>query len=62
MLTTEGLKVFFSRISLESVYGENYEPYIYAALQSAKVMLVITTDRQELNSVWFYKCTFYTNF
>ena len=51
-LTRAGIRTFFSRITLEEHLGENYEPYIYAALQSAKVMLVITTDRQELNSVW----------
>ena len=51
-LTRAGIRTFFSRITLEEHLGENYEPYIYAALQSAKVMLVVTTDRQELNSVW----------
>ena len=52
MLTKEGLKVFFSRISLESVYGENYEPYIFAALNSAKVMLLIGTKSEYFNATW----------
>ena len=51
-LTRADIRTFFSRITLEEHLGENYEPYIYAALHSAKVMLVVTTDRQELNSVW----------
>lgn len=36
-LTDEGLKVFFSRITLEDKLGTAYEPYIFAALNSAKV-------------------------
>ena len=47
-----GVRAFFSRISLESHLGENYEPYIYAALQSAKVMLVVTTNGEHCDSVW----------
>ena len=51
-LTRAGIRTFFSRITLEEHLGENYEPYIYAALKSAKVMLVVTTDKSDLNSVW----------
>ena len=36
-LTQEGYKVFFSRITLEDKLGAAYEPYIFAALNSAKV-------------------------
>ena len=43
-LTDEGYRVFFSRISLEDKLGEAYEPYIFAALNSARVMLVIATQ------------------
>lgn len=50
-LTERGYAVFFSRISLESSPGE-YEPYIFNALNSAKVMLVVGTDYENLNSVW----------
>ena len=51
-LTKEGLRVFFSRITLEDKLGHQYEPYIFAALNSAKVMLVVTTDPTNVNSVW----------
>ena len=51
-LTKEGLRVFFSRITLEDKLGQQYEPYIFAALNSAKVMLVVTTDPANVNSAW----------
>ncbi len=51
-LTEEGYKVFFSRITLEDKLGVAYEPYIFAALNSAKVMLVIGTNKENINSVW----------
>jgi len=51
-LTQEGYKVFFSRITLEDKLGQQYEPYIFAALNSARVMLVIGTKQEYFNSVW----------
>ena len=51
-LTEKGYKVFFSRISLEDKLGQEYEPYIFAALNSARVMLVIGTDYEYMNAVW----------
>lgn len=51
-LTKEGYRVFFSRITLEDKIGTAYEPYIFAALNSAKVMLTVGTSRGNLNSVW----------
>lgn len=51
-LTGRGLRVFFSRISLENKLGSAYEPYIFAALQSAKVMLVVATRRDHVEAVW----------
>ncbi len=51
-LTREGYKVFFSRITLEDKLGSAYEPYIFAALNSAKVMLVIGTTKDNFNAVW----------
>jgi tetratricopeptide (TPR) repeat protein len=51
-LTKENYKVFFSRITLEDKLGEEYEPYIFAALNSAKVMLVIGTKPEYFNAVW----------
>lgn len=51
-LTQKGYKVFFSRITLETKLGEMYEPFIFAALNSAKVMLVIGTKEAYFNAVW----------
>lgn len=51
-LTDEGFKVFFSRITLEDKLGTAYEPYIFAALNSAKVMVVVGTRPEYINSVW----------
>ncbi len=51
-LTTEGFKVFFSRITLEDKLGIAYEPYIFAALNSAKVMVVLGTKPEYFNAVW----------
>lgn len=51
-LQKEGLKVFFAKITLENKIGESYEPYIYAALNSSKVMLVIGTKKEYLESIW----------
>ncbi len=51
-LTNEGFKVFYAAITLESKLGQEYEPYIFAALHSARVMLVIGTDPDYFNAVW----------
>lgn len=51
-LTREGYRVFFSRVSLENHLGQAYEPYIFAALNSAKVMLVVGTDYENFDAVW----------
>ena len=51
-LEKEGYKVFFSRISLEKQLGQQYEPYIFNALNSAKVMLAIGTKPEYFNAVW----------
>lgn len=51
-LTKEGLRVFFSRITLEDKTGQQYESYIFAALNSASVMLVVATNADNVNSVW----------
>ena len=51
-LTQEGFKVFFSRITLEDKLGAEYEPYIFAALNSAKVMVVLGTKPEYFNAVW----------
>ena len=51
-LTGKGLKVFFARITLEDRLGQQYEPYIYAALHSARVMLAIGTQYEYYDAVW----------
>ncbi len=51
-LTNEGYRVFFSRITLEDKAGTEYEPYIFAALNSAKVMVAIGSKPEYFNAVW----------
>ena len=51
-LTEKGYRVFFSRITLEDKLGTEYEPYIFAALNSAKLMLAFGTDYEYYNAVW----------
>ena len=51
-LTDKGYRVFFSRITLQGKLGEAYEPYIFAALNSAKVMLAVGTCYEYYNAVW----------
>lgn len=51
-LTQEGMKVFYAAITLEDKLGKEYEPYIFAALNSAKVMLVVGTKPQYFSAVW----------
>ena len=52
VLTDKGYRVFFSRISLEDKLGQAYEPYIFAALNSAKIMLAVGTSFENYNAVW----------
>lgn len=51
-LTEQGFRVFFARITLEDKVGSQYEPYIFAALNSAKVMIVVGTKPEYMNAVW----------
>ena len=51
-LTQEGFKVFFARITLEDKLGTAYEPYIFSALNSSKVMVVLGTKPEYFNAVW----------
>ena len=45
-------RVFFARKTLEKKLGSEYEPIIYAALSTAKVMVVIGTCPEHFTSVW----------
>ncbi len=51
-LTKDGYRVFLSRISLEKIIGKEYEPYIYSALYTSKIMLLVSTNVDYINSVW----------
>lgn len=51
-LTQEGFKVFYAAITLEDKLGQEYEPYIFAALNSAKVMLAIGSKSEYFTAVW----------
>jgi len=51
-LIKDGYRVFFARDTLREVAGADYEPYIYAALSSAKIMLAIGTKHEYYDAVW----------
>ena len=51
-LKEEGYKVFFSRESLRGKVSEHYEPYIYNALRTAKVMIVYGQNPEYFSAVW----------
>lgn len=47
-------RIFFSKESLNSISGNDYEPYIYHALNTAKVLLVLCSSRDNLESKWVH--------
>ncbi len=49
-LAEQGYRVFFSRESLRGKVGEKYEPYIFNALSTAKVMLVYGSKSEYITS------------
>ena len=51
-LVDAGYKVFFSRVSLRGKVAEQYEPYIYNAIKTAKVMIVFGEKPEYFNSTW----------
>ena len=51
-LENYGYKVFFSRVTLQDKIGVNFEPYIFAALKSAIVMVVIGTRQEYFEATW----------
>ena len=52
LLTAKKYRVFFARITLEDKLGVEYEPYIFAALNSARIMLVVGTNHDYFDAVW----------
>ncbi len=51
-LEKEGFKTFFAAITLEGKLGTAFEPYIFAALNSAKVMIVLGTKPEYFVAPW----------
>ncbi len=51
-LTQEGYKVFYAYVTLEDKAGRDYEPIIFAALNSAKVMLVVGSKPEYFQAPW----------
>lgn len=51
-LLKKGYRVFFSRVSLKNIEVNTYEPIIFAALMSSKVMLSIGSCQEYFNATW----------
>ena len=51
-LTDLGYHVFYSHITLRDKVGEKYEPYIFNALSTAKVMIVYGSKPEYITSTW----------
>ena len=51
-LRERGYRVFFSRESLRDKAGEKYEPYIYGALATAKVMILYGSKPEYISATW----------
>ena len=52
ILKEKGFKVFFAEETLNSVAGVKYEPYIFAALTSAKVMVLFGSRKEYFEATW----------
>jgi len=51
-LVKEGYKVFYAKRTLNKIIGQKFEPYIFAALNSSKVMLVVGSKKEHFEAVW----------
>lgn len=51
-LRKDGLRVFYSRESLKGMLGSAFEPHIFAALHSARVMVAVGTSKEHFESPW----------
>ncbi len=51
-LTKQGFRVFCIQSTLQGMPSTEYEPYIFSALNTAKVMIVIGTKPEYFNAVW----------
>ena len=52
ILTHKGYKVFFAEKTLQNLAGAEYEPIIFNALNTSKVMLIICSDPAYINAPW----------
>lgn len=51
-LDNKGFKVFFAEETLKRHAGEEYEPYIYAALKTSKIMILIGSKTEYFEAPW----------
>ncbi len=51
-LTKRGYKVFFSAKTLNRIKETEFEPYIFKALSTAKVMLLLCSSNEKIDSAW----------
>ena len=51
-LTARGYRVFFSREALPGMVGGEYEPVINAALKTARLLVLVFSNAEEINSEW----------
>ena len=51
-LNKDGYRVFFAPETLLQIAEQEYEPYIYRALSTAKVMFLLCSDNREIESAW----------
>ncbi len=51
-LADEGYRVFFSRITLRTAIGEEFEPKIFSALHSARIMILVATTVEHIEADW----------
>lgn len=51
-LSADGYRVFYARVTLEDKTGREYEPYIFSAINSAKLMFAVGTSPENFNAPW----------
>lgn len=52
ILKKSGYRIFYARETLSGRLGHQYEPIIFAAIQSSKIMLVVGSKPEHFNAVW----------
>lgn len=51
-LTNQGYRVFFAEETLRNLVGNEYEPVIYAALKSSKIMILLGGKVEHFEATW----------